>query len=246
VEVLGRRTAELHVVLASESDDPAFRPEAFSALYQRSLYQSVRTTVHQNLRLLARSLPDLPPTVRPAAEAALASEPEVQRRLGALLQRRLDGQRIRVHGDFHLGQVLHTGRDFMLIDFEGEPGRPLSERRLKRSALTDVSGMIRSFHYAASGSLLRTANQGSVRPEDRPVLEAWVRHWYVWASASFLRGYRETTAGQPFLPSDDADWAVLLDALLLQKAFYELDYELNNRPDWLTTPLEGISATLSG
>jgi maltose alpha-D-glucosyltransferase/alpha-amylase len=246
VEVLGRRTGELHVVLASEPDDPAFRPEAFSALYQRSLYQSVRTTVHQNLRLLARSLPELPPTVRPAAEAALSSEPEVQQRLGALLQRRLDGQRIRVHGDFHLGQVLHTGRDFMLIDFEGEPGRPLSERRLKRSALTDVTGMIRSFHYAASGSLLRTANQGSVRAEDRPALDAWVRHWYVWASASFLRGYREATAGQPFLPSDDADWAVLLDALLLQKAFYELDYELNNRPDWLTTPLEGISAILSG
>jgi maltose alpha-D-glucosyltransferase/alpha-amylase len=134
----------------------------------------------------------------------------------------------------------------MLIDFEGEPGRPLGERRLKRSALTDVTGMIRSFHYAASGSLFRTTNQGSVRPEDVAALAAWVRHWYVWTSASYLRGYREATAGQAFLPSADEDWAVLLDALLLQKAFYEVDYELNNRPDWLTTPLEGIAAILSG
>ena len=245
VELLGQRTGELHVVLASESQDPAFKPEPFSAHYQRSLYQSVRSTVHQNLRLLARRLDTLPEPVRAAAEATLALEPVVNERLAGLLSKRLEGMRIRVHGDFHLGQVLHTGRDFVIIDFEGEPGRPLSERRLKRSPLTDVSGMIRSFHYAASGSLVRTANQVSVRPEDVARLAAWVRHWYVWSSASFLRGYRESTLGQPFLPSGDRDWAILLDALLLQKAFYELDYELNNRPEWLTTPLDGISAILA-
>ena len=148
--------------------------------------------------------------------------------------------RIRCHGDYHLGQVLYTGRDIAIIDFEGEPGRPLSQRRLKRSALTDVAGMLRSFHYAASGSLFRTKSSGSVRPEDAAGLDVWARHWYLWVSATFLRGYREATLDADFLPTSDEEWAVLLDALLLQKAFYELTYELNNRPDWVSIPLQGI------
>ncbi len=105
--------------------------------------------------------------------------------------------------------------------------------------------MLRSFHYAASGSLVRTASTGSVRQEDVAALEAWARYWYGWVSASFVRGYREATAGAAFLPTDDADWAVLLEALLLNKAFYELDYELNTRPDWVTIPLQGIVSLLT-
>jgi maltose alpha-D-glucosyltransferase/alpha-amylase len=244
-ELLGTRTGELHQALASEPYDPAFAPEPFSALYQRSLFQSVRTSVRQSLRLLARRQRTLPERAQADAAAALALEATVDARLGQLLGRRLGGLRIRCHGDYHLGQVLHTGRDFVVIDFEGEPGRPLSERRLKRSALTDVAGMLRSFHYAASGSLVRTASAGSVREEDAATLDAWARYWYVWVSATFLRGYREATAGATFLPAEELDRAVLLEALLLNKAFYELDYELNNRPDWVAIPLQGVVSLLT-
>jgi maltose alpha-D-glucosyltransferase / alpha-amylase len=242
---LGMRTGELHRALASRSDDPAFAPEPFSALYQRSLYQSVRTTVRHNLRQLMRLLETLPEAARADAQAALRLEAAVDERLNALLGKRLGGMRIRCHGDLHAGQILHTGRDFVFIDFEGEPGRPLSERLLKRSPLTDVAGMIRSFHYAASGSLIRTKSSGSVRPEDAATLDVWARYWYIWTSASFLRGYRHATEGASFLPADDEEWAILLDALLLQKAFYELNYELNNRPDWVTIPLQGIVTLLT-
>jgi maltose alpha-D-glucosyltransferase/alpha-amylase len=245
VHLLGTRIGELHRVLASAPEDPAFAPEPINALYQRSLYQSIRSTVRMNLRLLGRRSETLPEHARADAAAALALESTVDARLGQLLGRRLGGMRIRCHGDLHLGQILHTGRDFAVIDFEGEPGRPLSERRLKRCALTDVAGMLRSFHYAASGSLVRTRSSGSVRPEDAEVLDAWARYWYVWVSAGFLRGYRESTAGQAFLPATDGDRAVLLEVLLLHKAFYELDYEMNNRPDWVTIPLQGIVALLT-
>jgi maltose alpha-D-glucosyltransferase/alpha-amylase len=244
-QLLGARTGELHRMLASERGDPAFSPEPFDALYQRSLFQSIRTAVREDLRLLERRSRTLPERAQADAAATLALEPTVAARLGQLLGRRFGGLRIRCHGDLHLGQVLHTGRDFVITDFEGEPGRPLSERRLKRSALTDVAGMLRSFHYAAMGSLVRTASAGSVRQEDVASLEAWSRYWYLWVSASFLRGYDEAVAGSSFIPSGDEDRAILLDVLLLRKAFYELDYELNNRPDWVAIPLQGIVSLLT-
>ncbi len=240
VGLLGTRTGELHRVLASEPNDPAFAPEPFSALYQRSLYQSIRSTVGLSLRLLAQLRSSLPEGSAADSELALGLEPRIEERLGALLGRRLGGMRIRHHGDFHAGQVLFTGRDFVIIDFEGEPGRPLGERRLKRTALTDVAGMIRSFHYAANVSLRRSLEAGAIRPEDAAGLDHWANFWYGEVSAAFLAGYRAAVDGAEFLPRDPAEWAILLDALLFQKAFYELDYELNNRPDWVSIPLRGI------
>jgi maltose alpha-D-glucosyltransferase/alpha-amylase len=136
--------------------------------------------------------------------------------------------------------VLHTGRDLVIIDFEGEPARPLGERRLKRSPMRDVAGMLRSFHYAISGAMLRSELGASIRLEDEAALEPWTRAWYATVAAEYLRGYRSAVAGAPFLPSDDAEWAILLDAFLLHKAFYEVTYELNNRPDWVGIPLRGI------
>ena len=241
---LGVRTGELHAALASETRDPAFAPEPFTEHYQRSVYQSIHTLSRHNLRLLGRVAESLPPGAAHDAKMVLASYGTVDTRLRALLSHRFGGQRIRVHGDFHAGQVLHTGRDLVIIDFEGEPARPLSERRLKRSALRDVAGMIRSFHYAAYGSLLHPGLGPNVREEDAPALEPWVRAWYRWASAAYLRGYREATAGAAFLPSDAGEWATVLDAMLFHKAFYELGYELNNRPDWVAIPLRGIAQLL--
>jgi len=243
--LLGQRTAELHAALASEPDDPAFAPEPFSALYQRSLYQSIESSVRHNMRLLASSSTTLPDEAAAEGQAVLALESEVEARLRGLLAGRLGGMRIRCHGDYHAGQVLYTGRDFVIIDFEGEPGRPLGERRLKRSPLTDVAGMIRSFHYAANGASIRAVRSGTVRPQDAVRLEVWSRHWYAWVAATFLRGYRLAAAEAEFLPSDDREWAILLDAFLLQKAFYELNYELNNRPDWVAIPLKGIVSLLT-
>ncbi len=239
-ELLGIRTGELHVALASQPNDPAFAPEPFSELYQRSVYQSILGTVRDSLRLLGRRRSTLTEAAAADAERIAGLEDLVADRLRALLTAKLGGMRLRTHGDFHLGQVLHTGRDLVIIDFEGEPARPLGERRIKRSPLRDVAGMLRSFHYAVHGSVLRTELGASIRREDEVALEPWIRAWYGWVSASFLRGYRQATAGAAFLPADEAEWSVLLDAFLLHKAFYELAYELSNRPDWVAIPLRGI------
>jgi maltose alpha-D-glucosyltransferase/alpha-amylase len=144
--------------------------------------------------------------------------------------------RIRCHGDFHLGQVLFTGKDFVIIDFEGEPARPITERRLKRSALRDVAGMLRSFNYAA----LTKLRNNSVRPEDAVQLRPWARFWDFWVSVTFLKGYLEATASASFAPKSQDEFNLMLSVHMLEKAIYELGYELNNRPDWVDIPIAGI------
>jgi maltose alpha-D-glucosyltransferase/alpha-amylase len=235
-EVLGQRVAELHLALASGVDDPAFAPEPFTALYQRSLYQSIRSLTSRVLRRLRSRFPD----VEGAADL-LGREREVFDRLDALLRGgRIEGMRIRVHGDFHLGQVLWTGSDFVIIDFEGEPARPLGERRIKRSPLADVAGMLRSFDYAAEQALRAPSTAMRVPEDPRPVLEDWARAWRRWTSAAFLSRYLETAEGGPLVPEDDEQARRLLDASVLEKAVYELGYEMDNRPDWVVTPVRGI------
>ncbi|MBA3728701.1 MAG: maltose alpha-D-glucosyltransferase [Actinobacteria bacterium] len=233
VRLLGRRTAEMHLALASDTNDPDFAPEPFSALYQRSMYQSMRTLTANVFGLLRRRADSLS-----GAAQILDLEPEVLRHFRSLLDLKITASRIRCHRDLHLGQVLYTGKDFVLIDFEGEPARSLSERRLKRSALVDVTGMIRSFHYAAYTSLF--GEYGIVRHEDHAEVEPWIRLWYLWTSAGFLRSYLETASGATFVPSSDDELRVLSNALLLEKALYELQYEANNRPEWLKIPIQGI------
>jgi maltose alpha-D-glucosyltransferase/alpha-amylase len=148
--------------------------------------------------------------------------------------------RIRVHGDYHLGQVLFTGKDFVIIDFEGEPAHPLSARKIKRSPLRDVAGMLRSFHYAANAPLIGKAGGIVFRPEDLARLEPWAHCWTLWISAAFLSAYLESSAQASFLPRSREEISSLLSVFLLEKAIYELGYELNNRPDWVKLPLHGI------
>jgi len=155
-----------------------------------------------------------------------------------VLEQRITAARIRCHGDYHLGQVLYTGKDFIIIDFEGEPARRLSERRIKHLALRDVAGMLRSFHYAAHAPLLGKA--GSIRPEDTASVESWARFWYAWVSATFLRAYIDAAGQASFLPASSEERRVLLDVAMLEKVMYELAYELNNRLDWARIPLRGI------
>jgi len=241
--LLGQRTAELHMALGSSPDDPDFAPEPFSTLYQRSVYQSMQSHTSQVFALLRDRLKRLPEGLQGEGQRVLDMEGEVRRHFRSILQRKINAMRIRIHGDYHLGQVLYTGKDFFIIDFEGEPARPLSERRFKRSPLRDVAGMLRSFHYAAFAPLLGQVS--TIRPEDFPALEPWAQYWYAWVSATFLKAYIEVAQDAPFLPKERVHLHVLLEVFLLEKAVYELGYELNNRPDWVKVPLRGIAQLLT-
>jgi maltose alpha-D-glucosyltransferase/alpha-amylase len=234
--LLGQRTGELHMALASDPKSPAFAPEPFTALYRRSLYQSMRTLADRSLTLLGKRLKGLPEGIRDDADHVLKLESAILDRFHQVLETRITALRIRCHGDYHLGQVLFTGKDFVIIDFEGEPARPITERRLKRSPLRDVAGMLRSFSYA-SASKLKT---DGVRPEDAQQLRPWARFWNLWVSATYLGGYFAATHQAAFLPKSREELRIMLDVYLLEKATYELSYELNNRPDWVSVPIEGI------
>ncbi|HEY4591698.1 MAG TPA: phosphotransferase, partial [Thermoanaerobaculia bacterium] len=198
---------------------------------------------------LARRLATLPEAERAAASALLSREDEVVGRFKRLLSRKVAAPRIRTHGDYHLGRILFTGRDFAVLDFEGEPSRSLSERRLKRSPLRDVAAMLRSFQYAAFARLFEEASAGVVSAELLPELERWALYWERWVSATFLRAYFDCAGDgareASFLPSSAEERALLLDAFLLEKAMQELGYELNNRPAWVRIPLQGIRQILS-
>ena len=242
--LLGRRTGELHLALASETEDPAFAPEPFSALYQRSLYQSMRNAARKTFQLMRGRRASLPEELEDRARKIADREEDVLKRFRAVVDRKLSPTRLRVHGDYHLGQVLFTGKDFVIIDFEGEPARSLTERRLKRSPLVDVAGMLRSFHYAAYAGLRSGLESGLVPRDQETRFEAWADFWYQWVSAVFLRGYLDAAGDAAFLPPDPEDRDLLLEAFLLEKAVYELGYELNNRPEWVRIPLQAVSRLL--
>ena len=241
VELLGRRTAELHIALASDTDQPNFGREPFSQLYQRSLYQSMRTLAQRTFALLRRRLDALPGDAKAAAETLLAREGELLQQLRPMVHHKISAMRIRCHGDYHLDQVLFTGADFVIIDFEGEPTRSISERQLRASPLRDVAGMLRSFDYVCHAALGDQAARG---PDDCARLGGWMRFWTLWTSAAFLKSYLAVAAGQSFIPSNRADVQLLLDVYLLEKALYELRYEMNNRPTWTGIPLGGIRQLL--
>ena len=241
-ELLGQRTGELHLALGSETDDPAFASEAMTTLYQRSLYQAMRSSVRESFALLRRGRSTLSEEVLARAEEVLAKEGDILDRLKRVSEDRIDAVRMRIHGDYHLGQVLFTGNDFVIIDFEGEPLRPLSERRIKRSPLRDVAGMVRSLHYAARAGLGKRVDEGVVArdPETIGQLEPWVDTWFQWSAAAYLGGYLGVVGDSKVVPADNGQVRILLDAYLLEKAVYELRYELNNRPDWVPIALAGI------
>ena len=240
MKLLGQRTGELHLALASYPGDPAFRPEPFNAMAQRSVYQNMRASLRRAFILLEKKLCDLPATFRDEAKEVLSAEHEILAREKRLLDRRTNAAKIRIHGDYHLGQLLYTGKDFVILDFEGEPARPLSERKLKRSALRDVAGMMRSFQYAACSALWQPA----MRKEDVPFLERWADLWYRHMGSVFLQSYLKTTGSAIFIPHNSEDLQIMIEAYLLDKAVYEIGYELNNRPSWVVIPVRGIKHIL--
>jgi maltokinase len=214
---LGEVTGRMHAVLGSVSDDPAFAPEETSA---ESL-GLLTATVDEEIESIFMDLPQDNPEVHPIRGRG----EEVRERLRMLTNLGGAGQVIRHHGDFHLGQTLWAEDDWVVLDFEGEPARSLPERRRKRSPLRDVAGMLRSLAYAASAAPL-------LRGVEPPA--AWEER----ARAQFLDGYRKSV-DQHLVPSG-ASMDKLLRVFELEKAVYELRYELNNRPDWVKIPVAGI------
>jgi maltose alpha-D-glucosyltransferase/alpha-amylase len=229
----------LHEALLSD-DVEAFTPEPFTTLWQRSLYQAFRAQVAPTLQLLRRSIDRLPEEARENAIVLLDAESEILAIFQRVRDHRIDAMRSRVHGDYHLGQVLHAGRDFVIIDFEGEPSRSPTQRRIKRSPLSDVAGMVRSFQYAARAGFNAYEERGLVTAETRDALHDRGDLWNAWVTLRFLTGYFEAIASTGLVPASAEDRSALLSAYVLDKALYEVRYELNNRPDWAPIPIEGV------
>ena len=236
---LGHRTAEMHLALASVTYDPAFVPEPLTAGDVQVFLADLRQHASRVFDLLKERLPYLPDEAVEIAAAVLSRRTQILEHFEALRRKTFQTWRIRVHGDYHLGQVLKVKTDFVILDFEGEPARPLAERRAKQSPLKDVAGMLRSFSYAAYSSLI---NFSSRRPGDITSLEPWAQLWVRCVATEFLRAYRDTTQGANFLPAQGDDFRTLLDVFLVDKALYEVLYELNARPAWVRIPLMGINS----
>jgi maltose alpha-D-glucosyltransferase/alpha-amylase len=251
VRALARRTALLHRTLASDPADPAFAPEPVTSLHQRSLYQSLRNLTASVCTRLARRQGFLPAGARDLAERVVSSRDVLLRQFRGVLDRSINGQRIRCHGDYHLGEAMYTGSDWIIIDFEGDPARPLGERRVKRSPLRDVACMVRSFDYVVSSALLGLATSrgrapGWIRPEDRPALQPWADAWANRVAREFVVAYDEAAVADGLVPSTVEARRLLLHILCLEKALQEVEHELSCRPEWTALPLRAVLRLLEG
>jgi maltose alpha-D-glucosyltransferase/alpha-amylase len=214
--LLGLRTAELHLALASAPRDEALAAESLTPHYLRSVFQSMRNLALENLRLLRREQPSLAADLSPLAQRSLELLPAVIQRYRQFSLRRFAAKRIRIHGDLHLGHVLWTGKDFIFIDFEGEPSLPIGERRIKRSPLRDVASMLRSFHYAAYAGLDAHLQGGSIPQQNLSKFEPWVTFWHRWVAIAFLKAYFSHLAKSDLVPGNEADLREMLQAYLPQ------------------------------
>ncbi len=235
---LAERTAEMHIALNSAEEDEALTPEYLTLDVQTNLCKSHLALVEDKLGDLEKKLDTFPSLIAQEVKQVIAKKAAISNYLQNLTHQPIKATQTRVHGDYHLGQVLDNGNDFFIIDFEGEPMRSIEERRLKTTPFKDVAGMIRSFHYAAYGQLY-------LHPEDYPennlrLLEQWAYYWFHYASQFFLTAYLDRTENQRFIPQDKNNLALLLRTFIMEKAIYEVGYEMNARPDWLRIPLRGL------
>jgi maltose alpha-D-glucosyltransferase/alpha-amylase len=239
--LLGRRTAEMHLALAQPTKDEAFAPEPMTEAELSVLRAALSEHANAAFDALRQNLSRLPAEVEEMSGLVLSRRRRVAERLGRVGDLSTSGLRTRVHGDYHLGQVLRSRGDFVILDFEGEPARSLMERRAKQSPMKDVAGMLRSFSYAAYSELMRVLTR---RPGDADRLEPWARLWEQSVCSVFLHAYRLTmkAAGVVLVPTPAEAFEQLLEIYVLDKALYELMYELNNRPAWIRIPLAGILA----
>ena len=241
--LLGERIAELHLALASNHTDKDFRPESFTRHDYRSMYQSIRNQISISLTALRRQARELEGPAATMARQLLAQQADAYAAINGIKDLRLNQPRMRIHGDLHLGQLLFTGRDFVVIDFEGEPAKPMSVRKFKRSPLRDVAGMMRSWDYAALSAMSTHEDRFNVRRGAGLDLAArGAKFWSGWVGAQFLSSY--LAQAQSLLKDDYRSYETLLRAFLIDKAAYELSYELNHRPDWVAIPLQGLLSLL--
>jgi maltose alpha-D-glucosyltransferase/alpha-amylase len=235
---LAERTAGMHLALASGREHESFSADKLAEEEIQAQYLSVRELLTSRFNLLRSFREILKDSIRGEADHILASEDRITEILRHLLPPDIVARKIRIHGDYHLGQILDTGDDFVVLDFEGEPDKPYVERRRKHSPLKDVAGMIRSFHYAVYASIIQ-----ELPPElaGHPRINEWADAWYQAISGAFFSRYLEAMKDSNLLPAVPARRLNLLDSYILEKAVYELGYELNNRPEWVAIPLKGIT-----
>ncbi|MEH2562755.1 maltose alpha-D-glucosyltransferase [Bradyrhizobium sp. AZCC 2289] len=238
----GQRVAEMHAALASNKDLPDFAPEPTRPEDVQRWIGDVMARAERVFDTLMHRRDTLKEADRPLADQLLTYQSTLPDRLKALMPRDIDGLNIRHHGDFHLGQMLIVKDDIFIIDFEGEPRRTISERRRKAPAARDVAGLIRSIDYSATAALERALK---VTHDDAGRLAAALAEWRDRATAAFLAGYRETAANQRLWPANPDAAERLLNFFLLEKAFYEIEYELSHRPEWLRVPLTGMLRIMS-
>ncbi len=236
--ILGRRTGEMHLALGQDTADPAFRPEPLDEAAIDAMVTAMSQRMTRIPALLERARDRLPEDTRAQADLVLRS-PAPSR--VAAPHDGAAGQAIRIHGDYHLAQLLWSEQDVIIIDFEGDPSRPLEERRRKASPLVDVASMVRSLGYAAAVGLMAFTRQ-----HPSPVAASWALVWERWMAATFLRHYLATVGSSPLLPASRADVAALLDLLIRHRAAGELENELQNRPDWAHIPLSALAAPTEG
>jgi len=227
---LGNRTAQLHLALSRIAEDPDFAPEPLTWEQRQCRHESMVKSMKDTFSLVNERIGLLPRHGQAMAEILVELKPELNRIFDAFGNSETPVPLIRCHGDYHLGQVLCIGADFMIIDFEGEPAHSLAERRMKHPSLVDIAGMIRSFHYVPFAFLKAKGVEQC----------SWTSFWSGWTSAAFLKGYLELAIGSPFWPQNAECVRLLLDVYVMKKALYELRYEFNNRPDWVEIPLHGL------
>ncbi|MEO0458853.1 MAG: maltose alpha-D-glucosyltransferase, partial [Cyanobacteria bacterium P01_A01_bin.114] len=240
IQLLGQRTAEFHLALASDPTDPDFAPEPFTSFHQRSIYQYNRNLAGRVFLLLKDNLTALPESLQPLASLVLDHQDVYLERFRQIINHKITATRIRYHGDYHLGQALYTGKDFILIDFEGESTRSVSERRIKRSPLRDVAGMLQSIHYAAIYGVQNEIDSGVTNPEQTEQMQQWAQFWEQWVSAAFLRAYFETAGSADFIPQTEVELKGLLNNYLLSRAIYDVGYKLSRRSVAIEVPLRRL------
>jgi maltose alpha-D-glucosyltransferase/alpha-amylase len=243
VRALAARTAELHRALAVETGNPAFDPEPLDGAHLAEWVERIRAEADATLASLAARLETLPDDARELARAVLADAQATRNAIDGNARADVDAIRTRYHGDYHLGQVLLTKNDFVITDLEGEPSRPLEERRRKASALKDVAGMLRSFDYARAVAARQFAAKGQA---DGAGVAALLDQWCAVTRAEFLAAYREAIDGCAVYPRRRSEAERVLRLATLERLFYEVRYELEQRPDWVTVPLRGLRAELAG
>ena len=239
--LIGKRTADMHIALASDLNDPDFRPEAFSLHYQRSLYSSMQSQVRETFDIIRKEHPDLSELVGIEVKEMSVRRNDVLTFLKRIYSKRLDAVKLRIHGNYHLGQLLLTGKDIVITDFGGDPYKTYSERRLKRSPLRDVTYMMRSFYYTAYEGILRNNHL----PNDQlKKLVPFSRLWAHYVTGFFLKAYLDGVQGKSFVPEATEDLQMMLQIYLLEKAITDLNHEVKYAPDWAVVPLRIIQSLL--